>query len=64
MHNRKCNGTVAQVESMVHLLNAAGEFPVASEVVIAVPSIHLARVRTAIRPDIAISSEVSGEHFA
>lgn len=57
--NWKCNGTVAQVKSMVDVLNAAGNFSPNSEVVIAAPSIHLGALKASIRPDIAIAAEVS-----
>ena len=52
------NGTIAQVKSMVTLLNNCGTIPLESEVVIAVPSLHLLSVKDMIRSDIAIASEV------
>jgi len=55
--NWKCNGTVADVKSMVARLNASGRFPLTSEVVIAVPSINLLGVQSNIRPDIAIAAQ-------
>ena len=39
--NWKCNGTMTQIKSMVEVLNNAGPLSSNSEVVIAVPSIHL-----------------------
>ncbi len=57
--NWKCNGTVAQVKSMIEVLNNAGPFSANSEVVIAAPSIHLHRLQESLRKDIAIASEVS-----
>lgn len=55
--NWKCNGTVAQIKTMVGALNAAGPFSAKSEVVIAVPAIHLAAAKATIRSDIAIAAE-------
>lgn len=55
---RKCNGTVAQAQKIIEDLNKAGKFPLASEVVIAVPSIHLVQAKAAFRPDIAVCAEV------
>lgn len=56
--NWKCNGTVAQIKSMVDVLNKAGPFSANSEVVIAAPSIHLGTLLSTFRPDIATSAEV------
>jgi triosephosphate isomerase len=58
--NWKCNGTVAQINSMVDVLNKAGSFSANSEVVIAGPSIHLAAMKAAFRPDIAVAAEDVG----
>lgn len=58
--NWKCNGTVAEVRTLVDRLNAAGAFPLSSEVVIAVPSIHLLGVKASIREDIAVAAQDSG----
>lgn len=55
--NWKCNGTMTQVKSMVEILNNAGPFSSNSEVVIAVPSIHLHHFKANIRPEIAASSQ-------
>jgi len=55
--NWKCNGTIAQVKSMVALLNSCGSIPLESEVVIAVPSLHLLSTKDLIRTDIAIAAE-------
>ncbi len=56
--NWKCNGTVASIKSMAEVLNKAGPFSANSEVVIAAPSIHLSTLKSILRPDIAVSSEV------
>lgn len=56
--NWKCNGTVAGVRAMADVLNKAGPFSANSEVVIAAPSIHLMNLKSLLRPDIAVSSEV------
>jgi len=58
--NWKCNGTVAQIKSMVDVLNAAGPFSANSEVVIAGPAIHLAAMKKTLRPDIAVCAEDVG----
>lgn len=58
--NWKCNGTVAQVKSLVETLNNAGEFPASSEVVIAVPAIHLKTCKETFREDIAVASQDVG----
>jgi triosephosphate isomerase len=58
--NWKCNGTVAQIKSMIGVLNAAGPFSPNSEVVIATPAIHLATAKATFRPDIAVSAEDVG----
>jgi triosephosphate isomerase len=58
--NWKCNGTVASVKSMITVLNNAGPFSPNSEVVIAVPSIHLSAAKGLFRPDIAVSAEDVG----
>lgn len=52
------SGTIAQVKSMVALLNSCGTIPLESEVVIAVPTLHLLSTTAMIRGDIAIASEV------
>lgn len=56
--NWKCNGTVASVKAMAEVLNKAGTFSANSEVVIAAPSIHLQALKSFMRPDVAIASEV------
>lgn len=43
---------------MVAILNSCGEIPLESEVVIAVPSLHLLSTKAMIRGDIAIAAEV------
>ena len=55
--NWKCNGTLSSVKAMSAVLNGAGPFSANSEVVIAVPTIHLQEFKKIIRPDIAVSSE-------
>lgn len=57
--NWKCNGTVAQIKQMAEVLNKAGQFSANSEVVIAAPSIHLHSLKSIIRPDISVSSQVN-----
>ena len=51
-------GTVVQVKAMVALLNSCGALPLESEVVIAVPTLHLLSTKAMIRSDIAIAAEV------
>jgi triosephosphate isomerase len=58
--NWKCNGTKAQIASMMDVLNAAGPFSANSEVVIAGPSIHLHNMLKNFRPDIATCAEDVG----
>jgi len=58
--NWKCNGTVASVKEMCGVLNAAGPFPSTSEVVIAVPSIHLQSALSKFRSDIAVAAQDVG----
>jgi triosephosphate isomerase (TIM) len=58
--NWKCNGTVAQVESMIKMFNNAGPFSENSEVVIAVPSIHLSACKVNFRKEISVSSQDCG----
>ena len=43
---------------MVTLLNGCGTIPLESEVVIAVPSLHLLATKAMIRGDIALAAEV------
>jgi len=56
--NWKCNCTKAQVKAIVDLMNGAGTLPLSTEVVIAVPSLHLQLVKSIIREDIAVSAQV------
>ena len=51
-------GTVVQVKAMVALLNSCGALPLESEVVIAVPTLHLLSTKAMMRSDIAIAAEV------
>ena len=71
--NWKCNGTTAQIASIVKILNDGGEFPQKSEVVIAVPMIHIKSVQSQFRDDIAVAAQdvsrtgmgaFTGEHSA
>ena len=48
---------MAQIKSMVDVLNAAGSFSANSEVVIAGPAIHLAAMKKTFRPDIHVCAE-------
>lgn len=50
---------MAQVKAMVAILNSCGEIPLESEVVIAVPSLHLLSTKSMMRGDIAIAAEVN-----
>lgn len=54
---------MAQVKAMVAILNSCGEIPLESEVVIAVPSLHLLSTKSMIRADIAIAAEVKNALF-
>jgi triosephosphate isomerase (TIM) len=58
--NWKCNGTVSQIEGIVKILNDGGDIPSQSEVVIAVPALHITRVQGLIRNEIEIASEDCG----
>ena len=58
--NWKCNGTCASIKQMIEVLNNAGPFSEKSEVVIAMPSLHLHTARALLRPDIATSAEDVG----
>lgn len=58
--NWKCNGTVKEMEKIISTINSAGPFPLASEVVIAVPSIHLTTASKMFREDVAVSAEDVG----
>ncbi len=58
--NWKCNNTLAQVNSLVTALNNAGSFPLTSEVVIAVPNLHLLSAKSAIRNDVEIAAQDVG----
>jgi triosephosphate isomerase len=57
--NWKCNGTVASIKQMAEVLNKAGTFSANSEVVISAPSIHIQALKSIIRPDIAVASQVA-----
>jgi triosephosphate isomerase len=71
--NWKCNGTTAQIAGIVKTLNDGGEFPQKSEVVIAIPMIHIKSVQSQFRDDIAVAAQdvsrtgmgaFTGEHSA
>jgi len=71
--NWKCNGTVEQIGKIVQTLNEGGTFPQKSEVVIAVPMLHVKSVQSILRDDIAIAAQdvsrtgmgaFTGEHSA
>lgn len=49
------------MDELVATLNNGGKYPLESEVVIAVPSIHLRSVSANIRKDINISSQVKSQ---
>ena len=58
--NWKCNGTITQIKGIVEVLNKAGPFSRNSEVVIAVPSLHLLSTSAIMRNDISVASEDVG----
>mmetsp|Transcript_29764 Transcript_29764/g.49784 ORF Transcript_29764/g.49784 Transcript_29764/m.49784 type:complete len:267 (+) Transcript_29764:92-892(+) len=58
--NWKCNGTVDQMKKIIDNINGCGRIPLQSEVVIAVPSIHLAAAKAAFRDDVSVSAEDCG----
>lgn len=58
--NWKCNGTIAQVQSMINVLNNAGPFSANSEVVIATPTLHLNHCNANFRKDIAAAAQDCG----
>eukprot|EP00981_Chlorochromonas_danica_P003114 scaffold620_cov177-Ochromonas_danica.AAC.14 len=60
--DRKCHGTVEEVKKIVKFLNSAGEIPPQSEVVIAVPSIHLSFCIEHLRDDIAVAAQNVAVH--
>ncbi len=60
--NWKCNGTVSQIAGIVKTLNEGGAFPEQSEVVIAVPMLHIKYVQSILRNDIEVSAEDVGRN--
>lgn len=58
--NWKCNGTVAEMKKIIKIINDSGKFPLSSEVVIAVPSIHISQALSLFRSDVSVSSEDVG----
>lgn len=55
--NWKCNGTHKSVHEYVQLLNKSGPFSPNSEVVLAVPHVHLQFLKDVIRDDINVCAE-------
>lgn len=55
--NWKCNGTIAKMKEITEIINNGGQFPEKSEVVVAVPSIHLASALSLFRKDVSVCSE-------
>lgn len=62
--NWKCNGSLASMKAVIEVLNRAGPLPVVSEVVIAVPDIHIAAAQALMREDIAIAAQDVGAQGA
>lgn len=58
--NWKCNGTVDEMKKIIGDINASGAFPADTEVVIAVPSVHLTRAKDLFRSDVNVCSEDCG----
>jgi len=58
--NWKCNGTIAEIDKIIRTLNLCGRIPLASEVVLAVPSIHIVSASKLLRKEIAVASEDVG----
>lgn len=58
--NWKCNGSISSLNEVVDMLNNSGAVPVVSEVVIAVPSIHIAAAQLQMRREIAIAAQDVG----
>ncbi len=55
--NWKANGTVAQAEAIVKILNEGGAFPAEAEVVVAPPAHLLGYVRDNVRKDVAVAAQ-------
>jgi triosephosphate isomerase len=72
--NWKCNGTSAQIKDIVGVLNAGGDYPEKSEVVIAIPLLHFKSTQALLeRTDISFAAQdvglnamgaFTGEHSA
>ena len=58
--NWKCNNTLGQVTAIVNALNVAGHIPLTSEVVIAIPNLHILGVKASLRPDISVATQDVG----
>lgn len=54
--NWKCNGSVAQTQDLVHMLNTAN-VPLNTQVVVAPSAVHLGNVRNTLRADIHVSGQ-------
>lgn len=54
--NWKCNGSIAQVDNLVSMLNEA-QLAKTTEVVIAPSSVHLHKALARVRPDVAVSAQ-------
>jgi len=58
--NWKCNGTIEQMKTIINTINSGGKFPSQSEVVIAVPTLHLSKAKETFRKDITVCSQDCG----
>ena len=61
--NWKCNGSIAQAQDLVSLLNTA-TIPPSTQVVVAPSSVHLNTVKADLRHDVALSSQDCAAHGA
>ena len=60
--NWKCNGTLADNESLIKTFNEAGPIPSNVEVVICSPFVHLSQLLATTREDIAIGAQNCGSN--
>lgn len=58
--NWKCNGTVNQMKTIIDAINAGGDFPAQSEVVIAVPALHLVKAKETFRSEVSVCAQDCG----
>lgn len=58
--NWKCNGTLASAKAIIEVLNKSGSIPPESEVVIAVPSIHISLAKSLFRSEISVAAQDVG----